>query len=241
MNDEDGSSKAGAGGLAPNVHHEDDGFDISGNKGFNFALFICWLTVLVSILGNVFFWLLNNSTEQAIKSKTTEKTEIISEISGPSLLATEQKAMAFKKAVNALSEVSKNRYSTDIFLTKLYAKIAQNVVVSNLSVASKGEISISGKTVTYRAVADQMTLLKEWQVNGKNILQGVELLSTSQALNEDTKKVETSFLISATIDKSQSLVEVATVPAVAPSALDSTNSATTDAILNEGGSDATIQ
>jgi hypothetical protein len=170
-------------------------------------MFICWVVVFVSLAGSVFFWLLNNSAEQAIKSKTQEKTDIINEMSSPALSDVELKATAFKAAVTELSKVSKSRYSWDEFLSKFYGRISQNTKVTDVSLTADGKVSISGVTGSYRGVADQILLLREWQINKMTIIKDVQLMSTSQSLNEETNKVEVQFAISGIIDKTQPLVE----------------------------------
>lgn len=227
--------------LSGNVRNNDDAFDISSGKSTTFAMFICWVAVLASLAGTVFLWLLNNSVKEAIKSKGQEKTEIITEIGNPSLADTELRATAFKTAVTELSRINKSRYSLDEFLTKLYSNIAKNIEATNIAVTADGTISLSGKTVSYRAVADQMMLFKDWKVNDKHIIKDVQLMSTTQALNEETKKIEVTFLISGTIDKTQTLIEK---PQSESSVLEPSGAEAgepSDELSYEGGNDATIE
>lgn len=215
---------------------EDDNFDVAASKNFNSAMFICWLVAFLAIAGSIFFWLLNRSAQQAIETKTAEKQQIISEISSPSLSDIEFKATSFKSAVTQLAAVSKSRYSTDIFLTKFYTRIAQNVKVANLSVTSDGKITMSGSTVSYRAVADQTLLLKEWKINNANILKDVKLMSVAETVNETSKAVEVTFMISGTIDKTQSLSEKSN-----NSTSDSSSNASSDTLSTQGGSNESNQ
>lgn len=234
----------------------DDSFDVSNNKGYSLALFICWMAAFVAIAGSVFFWLLNGSAKQAIKEKSQEKSQIISEIAAPSLADIEVKASTFKAAVAGLSSVSTDRYSTSEFLPKFYEKIAQNIQVGNFSMSTDGKISFDGKAPSYRAVADQLLLLKEWKVNNVNILKNVELMNVNQMVNEQTKKLEVSYAITASVDKVQSLTEKpkATVSEQAVPTGDSISAVETSIdisneitgggmgnTVNQGGENATVQ
>ncbi len=225
----------------------DESFEVSNNRGYGLALFICWMAALVAIAGSIFFWLLNNSAKQAIKDKSQEKTEIISEIATPSLADIEVKASTFKSAVTGLSSVSSGRYTVSEFLPKFYQKIAQNIQIGNISVSTDGKISFNGQAPSYRAVADQLLLLRGWKVNDANILKEVQLMNVSQAVNEQTKKFETSYAISAVIDRSQSLSEKPKTDNQASEdvsgSLEAPDSNTSDveAFDDQGGENAAIQ
>lgn len=237
---------------------ENDTFDVSGSKGFNIAMFLCWTAAILSIAGTIFFWLLNNSAVQAIKTKSDEKQQIISEISSPSLSDVEIKATTFKSAVGQLSAVSKTRYSMDTFLTSFYGRVAANVKITNISVGSDGIIALSGSTVSYRAVADQIMLLKDWKINDANILKNVKLGSVSANAAEGAQQIEATFLISASIDKTKTLVETpkettstdtsdstASTGDTSSASTSDTSISNTDTtgsdLSNTGGSDASIQ
>jgi hypothetical protein len=220
-----------------------DSFNMSERKGLSFALLLCWMTAFVAIAGSLFFWMLNNSVQAALSEKNDEKNSIIGEISSPTLAETEQKATSFKTAVNALSTVSKTRYPLDEFLTQFYAKIRQNIKVNNLIISEDGKLSIDGLTDSYRSVADQMLVLKDWKVNDLNILSDVSLLSVSEGMNDKTKRLEVTYSISAKIIKTQSLTEKtdSTSTTGDSTSTDTDTTSTTSDLSTEGGTNATIQ
>ncbi len=225
------------GGAQPAVNTDqavDESFDVSNNKGYSLALFICWMAAFVAIAGSVFFWLLNNSAKTAIKEKGQQKTSIISEIAVPSLADTEVKASTFKVAVAGLSSITTGRYPLNEFLPKFYEKIAQNIKINNISVSADGRVSLDGQAPSYRAVADQLLLFKGWKVNDANILKNIQLMNVSQTINEQTKKIEVAYSISLEVDKVKSLTEKPKTETTT----EVTAETTTD---DQGGEDATIQ
>lgn len=210
----------------------DGSFEVSNNRGYSFALFVCWMAVFVAVAGSVFFWLLNNSAKQAIKDKSDEKNQIISKIATPSLADVEVKAGVFKSAVNNLSAVSAKRYSVSTLMPKFYEKIATSIQISNISISTDGKISFDGKAPSYRAVADQMLLFKEWKVNSANIVKKIELTNLNQGVNEETKKIEVSYALSMVIDQTKSLTET-------PVTTDTTTSSDATVLDSLGGENAT--
>lgn len=200
----------------------DDSFDVSTGHGGGAALLICWLTVCLSIIGSIIFWLMNSSAQKSVTDKQTSKDNVVSQLSSPSLFGVEAKADNFKAAVNRLTSISQQRYPMGVFMTQFSAEIDSNVTLKNLSFTSTNDLNMGGATTSYRAVADQMEVLKNWKVNNKNILKNVTLGSVSESMDTTTNKPVVTFAITATVDKSQSLTT-------------STNSNT------QGGSNATVQ
>jgi hypothetical protein len=205
------------------------------------------MTAFLSLAGMIFFWLINRSAEEALKSKNLEKSEIISQIGNSYLADVESKATMFKSAVAELTKVNKSRYLLSSFIIKFDNQIAQNVQLTNLGIGADGKIDIGGTTNSYRSVANQIMLFKDWKVNGVNILRDVQLMSISQALNEDKNINEVTFLVSANLDKTKTLDEI--LPEENKSAQPGGQEDITSGVdeisgtgdVNDGGSSATIQ
>jgi len=89
--------------------------------------------------------------------------------------------------VTLLKEANSKKYPMKNFLPSLFAKINQNVKVTNISLTSDGKFSISGSTVSYRAAAEQIMTFKEWKEKDVNVLKNVELASVSMTLDKDGK------------------------------------------------------
>ena len=172
---------------------------------FNFPVFLNWVTAILAIAGTVFFYLLSKDLGNKIAALSEEKQEVVSEMTSPTYAQVEKQAAAFKSAVTELEKAQKNRYPLNSFFPKFYGRLAKNVEVTNLVLSAEGKISISGKTKSYRAVADQLLILRDWKVDKKNVLSNVELLTVSEAIKDE--KTEASFSIIATLDKSVDLME----------------------------------
>lgn len=169
------------------------------HASFNFPLAICWLVAAFSIFATIFFWWLSKNAEDALVEKVADKDSIVAQISSPTYSKVEKEAADFKESVNQLKTAYKDKYTYSKFLPELYKHITKDVVLSNISISNDGTISISGKTKTYRSVADLVVALKSWDV-----LAQVDLLSTA---NTETEKgnIETTFSISMKLDKTKSL------------------------------------
>jgi hypothetical protein len=213
----------------------EDSFDLSEKKVFNIGVFVCWVAATIAIGGSIFFWLLNNSTLSALADKTSERDQIVSEIDSPSLANAGQKANLLKAAVSKYEQASSSRYLISDFLPFFYQKVGQSIVVKNVSISSDSQLSFDGLADSYRTVASQMVLLSEWEINDKNILKDVKLLSVSENVNETTKKVEVPFSISAVIVKNISLKEKVTIN----ESQSSSATMESDVLTEEGSSDAT--
>jgi len=226
------------------IREEEDSFDISEKKRINLPVLICWLTALLAIAGGILFWLLSKSAGDALSEKKNERDEVIAQINSPGLSDVEQKASVFKSAVTNLSAVKSNQFLMSDFLTELYARVIANVVVSNLSVTTDGKLSLDGRTDSYRAVADQMLAVKEWKnKNDVLYLKNVQLVTSSQAVNQKTKKIEVSFAITGIVNKAANKKTVTEANPAASTAPDSTAETTipSTSTETEGGEDATIQ
>jgi len=178
-----------------------DVIQFSDRPSFNFPVAIAWLVALFSILGTLFFWWVSRDSASMLEEKKTEKTNIIGEILSPTYVDVEKKASSFKSSVNALSDAAKDRYPTSQFLKDLYTKITKDVVITSLSVGADGSVSISGKTDSYRSVADLVVALKSWDT-----LTNVDLGAVSYEAPDKTKggNPKAVFSITAKINKAKS-------------------------------------
>lgn len=225
-----------------NAREEEDSFDISEKKSINLPVLICWLTAILAISGGILFWLLSKSAGDALSEKKSERDEVIAQINSPSLADVEQKASVFKSAVTNLAAVKNNQFLMSDFLTELYARVITNAVISNLSVTTDGKLSMDGRIDSYRAVADQILAVKEWKnENDVPYLKNVQLVTSSQAVNQKTKKIEVSFAITGIVNKAANKKRAAVENTMTPDVAGSSAGATNPSAATEGGSNATIQ
>lgn len=180
-------------GVASNI--KNDGFvGFKEQSSFNFAVLITWLAAAFSILAVLFFWWMNRNLTDSLSQKTTEEQNIIQQITSQG--DTEKKANDFKLSVNQLKSAYAEKYSFTAFTTQFYTKITNDVILTNMAIAADGTLSISGTTTTYRSVADLMVAMKSW-----DSLTNIDLLSVATSV--ESGKVETTFSISAKIDKTK--------------------------------------
>jgi len=187
---------------------------IEDEKRFDFAAMLNWITAILAISAAVFLYLLSKDLATKATTLENEKQVVVAQITGTTYSKVEQQASSFKSAVLELQNASQSRYLMKDFLPQFYAHIAKNVVLGNVSISDNGEIDLDGKTDSYNSIAKQFLALKDWAVGGNNVLTNVELLSSAEVAGEKGK-LEASFAISATIDKSISL-STADIAAVSP-------------------------
>lgn len=165
----------------------------SEKSDFNFAVLILWLVAAFAIVASLYFWWLQRGLETTLEEVNKEKSDIVAQLALPSNIKIETDANNFKSSVNALSTAAKQRVSVSTFLPEFNKKINKDVTLSNLSLATDGTINLTGKTGSYRAIAEQVVALKTLPS-----ITSVDLLSTS--VSEDQK--EFSFTISAKLVRS---------------------------------------
>lgn len=200
---------------------------IEEEKHFNFAAMLNWITAILAISGTVFLYLLSKDLATKADTFENEKRVVVAQITGTTYSAVEKQASSFKSAVLELQQAEQDRYLMKDFLPGFYAHVAKNVVLGNVAVTETGEINLDGKTDSYNSIAKQFLALKDWQVDGKNVLTDVKLLSSSETVTE-AGKLEASFAISANIDRSVSLT-------IADTAAAGTGTAATGASATEPG------
>lgn len=223
---------------APTIDNEEKKNDsseefsaVEDEKPFNFPVMLNWITAVLAISGVVFFYLLSKDLSTKASTLEAEKQVTVSEITGSNYSEVEKQASSFKSAVLELQEASRSRYLLKDFLPKLYAHIAKNVVLGNVSISETGELSLDGKTDSYNSIAKQFLALKDWKVDEKNVINDVKLLSSSATVTE-AGKIEASFAISATIDKSISMTIAADLSGTdSTSSTADTSGLTTDSSL----------
>lgn len=202
---------------------------VEDEKHFNFAAMLNWITAILAISGAIFLYLLSKDLATKATTLEDEKQTAVAQITGSTYSGVEKQASAFKSAVLELQKADQSRYLMKDFLPQFYAHIAKNVVLGSITV-SDGEISLSGKTDSYNSIAKQFLALKNWAVDENNVLKNVQLLSSSESLAEGGK-IEASFTISATIDKTVSLAVASTASVSADAAAAGTSA------VESGGTD----
>jgi len=169
------------------VQHEEV-IKIDASRGAShLPMLIMWISAVIAILGTGFFWLSNQSIAGEIITKQAEAAKLQATINGPEYAETDRQVTNFISAVTLLKEANSKKYPMKNFLPSLFAKINQNVKVTNISLTSDGKFSISGSTVSYRAAAEQIMTFKEWKEKDVNVLKNVELASVSMTLDKDGK------------------------------------------------------
>ena len=166
------------------------------HSDFNFPLLILWLVAAFSILLTVYFWWNEKDLENTVKDKKAALSTIESSLTTKDNSDIEKEANDFKASVNALTSAYKLRYPYSTFLPNLYKLVNKDVVIDSMSVSSDGTMSMTGKTSSYRSVAEQVMSLK----NSAD-LNGVNLASTSVAPGGGSGQV--SFTIRANLVKNQ--------------------------------------
>lgn len=185
--------------------HEKDSKDeievikFSNSSSFNFGYVFISLALIISLGAIYFFWSANQNVTASLNQKKSEKNAIIAEITSPTYKDVEQNASDFKAAVDQLKTASASRYLISSFLTGFYQKITNDIQISSLAVSDNSTIAFSGKTGSYRSVADLMVALKTWPV-----LTNIILGTVSENV-DDGGKVSVDFSMTANIDKTQQL------------------------------------
>jgi Tfp pilus assembly protein PilN len=215
---------------APKV--SDDSFSqFKEHSAFNFPVAITWTMAVFSIVATLFFWWMNKNLTETLKEKDSEKATILQQIASQG--DTEKKANDFKLSVNQLKAAYAEKYSLSTFNTELYKKITNDVKITSLSVSADGTLSMSGTTASYRSVADLLVALKSWDT-----LESVDLLST--ATNITSTKLETTFSLSAKIDKTKQKAATTSVSSTTDINGLTPNNSTSDTSTLNGGSNAKI-
>jgi hypothetical protein len=174
------TSKLEAGNeVKDSLHNKDNLISYKDRPSFNFAIALAWLVALLSILATLYFWWLNKNVADSIADKQSIKDGVEQQLLSPAMVKAEKDALDFKTSVGILSKANKDRYSYSTFLPEFYTKITNDTKISALSVTSSGEVSISGTTKSYRAIADLAMALKSWDK-----LSGVEILSASMGSSD---------------------------------------------------------
>lgn len=173
----------------------------SGQSGKT-AKVLAWLSIMVAVLASVSFWLLDMSASQSLHDKKSEKDLIFQSIQSAEYADVNESITGFVSAYDRLKEVQKDHYAFGKFLPKLYEKVDSDITVENLEISNAGKLSLNGKTISYRGVADQMIALKSW-----GVLSNVQLVTVNLNVASNGS-IEVPFVISADIDKSMDLVIV---------------------------------
>lgn len=177
------------------IHSGRDSFvTYSGHSSFNFGIAIAWLVALLSILATLYFWWLNKNVADSVADKKAKKDAILQEIQSPTMVKSEKDALDFKSSVSILSKAKKDRLAFATILPELNTKITNDSQLTALSITSDGTVSITGKTKSYRGIADLAMALKSWTK-----LSSVEIGSASMSVEEEGKGVQASFSITASI------------------------------------------
>ncbi|MCL5410320.1 MAG: PilN domain-containing protein [Patescibacteria group bacterium] len=164
------------------------------HSAFNVPVFLTWVVAVFAIVATLFFWWMNRNLTDELQGKITEKDTVLQQIASQG--DTEKKAADFKASVTQLKSAYLDKYNFSTFTTEFYKKVTNDVKLTNMAITSDGTLSISGTTKSYRSVADLMVAMKSW-----DNLQNVELLTV--ATSEDQGALETTFSISAKIDKTK--------------------------------------
>ena len=174
----------------------------SEHGSFNMSMFLLWLCAVIAILGSVFLWFLSRSAASELIENKTTRDKVVSDLSIPANSEAEARANSLVSAVSQLKLATANRYLMKDFLPLVYGRVNKNVSIANLSVGSEGQISLDGKTDSYKSAAEQLLSLQEWKINNKNVLSSVKLGAVTETISNGTT---VNFSISGQIDKTVKL------------------------------------
>ena len=199
--------------------------EFSDKKKSNPVQILAWIACVISIIFTVAFYVLYISINRKVTERQSERDEIVGQLNSQTYVDVETEATNFKDAFSTLSTLSTAQVTKSEVISQLYASYTKDVKIVASTLDSSGQMTINGKTATYRTAADFITALKSNKKIKKVNLSSVSLDIEGKA--SDNEKV--SFVITASVDMAKA------APAVAPTTTDTTSGTETTPSPSDSG------
>jgi len=163
---------------------------------------ILWITFVLSLAALIYLFIAGRSMANLVLSRTSDKDQLVSELSSPSYTDIETRANSFKQAFTALSSLSATRKPKSEVLPDLYKNFTKDVKIKNVAISADGTLTVDGTTASYRSVADFMMGLKSYS-KISDVKLGATSLNTAEGVSAKEKVL---FSVSAKLDLSKEVV-----------------------------------